>query len=39
MLVSTGTCMKPLAIAPGDRVEADFGVLGRVGLRLAPEAG
>lgn len=37
-LVTTGTCMKPLAIAPGDRVEADFGVLGRVGLRLAPEA-
>lgn len=38
-LVSTGTCMKPLAIAPGDRVEVDFGVLGRVGLKLAPEAG
>ncbi|MBL0720787.1 hydratase [Piscinibacter sp. Jin2] len=38
-LVTTGTCMKPLAIAPGDRVEVDFGVLGRVGLKLAPEAG
>ena len=28
--VTTGTCMPPLAIAPGDRVTADFGVLGRV---------
>lgn len=30
--VSTGTCMMPLAIGPGDRVMADFGVLG--GLHL-----
>ncbi|GCL61203.1 2-keto-4-pentenoate hydratase [Pseudaquabacterium pictum] len=28
--VTTGTCMPPLAIAPGDRVWADFGLLGRV---------
>ena len=32
--VSTGTCMSPLAVAPGDRVTADFGVLGRVGVHL-----
>jgi 2-keto-4-pentenoate hydratase len=29
-LVSTGTCMVPLAIAPGDEVHADFGVIGAV---------
>ena len=34
--VSTGTCMQPLAIAPGDRVDADFGVLGSLSIRLAP---
>lgn len=28
--VTTGICMPPLAIAPGDRVVADFGVLGQV---------
>jgi 2-keto-4-pentenoate hydratase len=28
--VSTGTCMVPLAIAPGDTVRADFGAFGRV---------
>jgi 2-keto-4-pentenoate hydratase len=28
--VTTGTCMPPLAILPGDRVVADFGVLGCV---------
>jgi 2-keto-4-pentenoate hydratase len=32
--VSTGTCMQPLAIAPGDRVEADYGVLGRLAMSL-----
>lgn len=31
-MVSTGTCMVPMAIAPGDRAEADFGVLGRVAM-------
>jgi 2-keto-4-pentenoate hydratase len=33
--VSTGTCMVPLAIEPGDAVEADYGALGRVTLRFA----
>ena len=34
-LVSTGTCMVPLAIEPGDQVQADYGPLGRLLLRLA----
>jgi len=29
-IVTTGTCMTPLEIEPGDHVIADFGVLGRV---------
>lgn len=33
-IVTTGTCMAPLAIAPGDLVTADFGRLGMVTLRL-----
>ena len=33
--VSTGTCMVPLAVQPGDTVQADFGVLGAIALRLA----
>lgn len=33
--VSTGTCMLPLAIEPGDHVQADYGALGRIELRLA----
>ena len=33
--VSTGTCMVPLAIEPGDQVQADYGPLGRLDLRLA----
>lgn len=33
--VSTGTCMVPLEVAPGDRVEVDHGVLGRLALDLA----
>ena len=32
--ITTGTCMTPLEMTPGDSVEADFGVLGRVGLRF-----
>lgn len=32
--VTTGTCMTPLEMNPGDTVEANFGVLGRVGLRF-----
>ncbi len=29
-VVTTGTCMVPLELQPGDRASADFGVLGRV---------
>ncbi len=32
--VTTGTCMPPPAIAPGDSVVADFGVLGRVSAQF-----
>lgn len=28
--VTTGTCMVPIAIDPGDRVDVDFGVLGQL---------
>lgn len=31
--VTTGTCVIPLEIAPGDAVTADFGPLGRVAMR------
>jgi 2-keto-4-pentenoate hydratase len=31
-VVTTGTCLVPLPIAPGDRVTCDFGVLGSVGV-------
>lgn len=33
-LVTTGTCVVPLEIAPGDRVTADFGPLGAVDARI-----
>ena len=33
-VVTTGTCLIPLAIAPGDRVRMDFGALGRVECRM-----
>ncbi len=33
-VVTTGTCHSPLPIQSGDRVAADFGVLGRVSVRL-----
>ena len=33
--VTTGTCIVPVAIAPGDVVRAEFGVLGDVTVRLA----
>ena len=33
--VTTGTCIVPVAIAPGDVVRAEFGVLGAVTVRLA----
>ncbi|MCZ4313098.1 hydratase [Comamonadaceae bacterium G21597-S1] len=34
--VSTGTCMVPLEVGPGDRVRADYGRFGSIDLRLAP---
>jgi 2-keto-4-pentenoate hydratase len=33
-LISTGTCMVPLEVRPGDTVHADFGALGSLTLRL-----
>ena len=33
-VVTTGTCIKPLAIAPGERISGDFGVLGRVSVTV-----
>lgn len=33
-VVTTGTCTEPLPIAPGDRVQADLGRLGRLDLRF-----
>jgi 2-keto-4-pentenoate hydratase len=30
-VVTTGTCLTPIQVLPGDRVEADFGALGRIG--------
>ena len=33
-VVTTGTCLVPLPIAPGDRVTADFGPLGTVSARM-----
>lgn len=34
-LVTTGTCITPLPIAPGDRIRADFGSIGAVGVVLS----
>jgi 2-keto-4-pentenoate hydratase len=34
-VVTTGTCVKPVEIAPGERVEGDFGLLGRVSVSFA----
>jgi 2-keto-4-pentenoate hydratase len=33
-VVTTGTCLVPLEVAPGDRVVADFGRLGAVGAHI-----
>ena len=33
--VTTGTCMPPLEMEPGDRVEADYGAFGLLGMRFA----
>lgn len=32
--VTTGACVVPIAVQPGDRVQADFGWLGRIGARF-----
>ena len=34
-LVTTGTCVVPLEIEPGDEVRADFGSLGKISVRIA----
>jgi 2-keto-4-pentenoate hydratase len=33
-VVTTGTCVKPVEIAVGDRIEGDFGPLGRVSVAI-----
>jgi len=34
-IITTGTCVKPMPIAPGDQVVADFGPLGRVRVQFS----
>jgi 2-keto-4-pentenoate hydratase len=34
-IVTTGTCVKPMLIAPGDQITADFGALGRVRVEFS----
>jgi 2-keto-4-pentenoate hydratase len=34
-VVTTGTCVVPFAIAPGDRIEVDYGEIGRIGVAVA----
>jgi 2-keto-4-pentenoate hydratase len=36
-VVTTGTCVRPLPVAPGDRVAADFGRFGSVAVVFAAE--
>jgi 2-keto-4-pentenoate hydratase len=33
-VVTTGTCLVPIPVAPGQEVSGDFGALGRVALRF-----
>ncbi|HEX4270897.1 MAG TPA: fumarylacetoacetate hydrolase family protein, partial [Rhizomicrobium sp.] len=33
-VVTTGTCVKPVPIAQGDRFEGDLGILGRVSVSI-----
>lgn len=35
-IITTGTCVPPLEIEPGDRVLADFGPLGTIDVEIAP---
>lgn len=34
-IVTTGTCVIPMAISPGDEIVGDFGALGTVSVRMA----
>ena len=34
-VVTTGTCLKPVVIAPGDRLRGDFGPLGQVSIAIS----
>jgi 2-keto-4-pentenoate hydratase len=34
-VVTTGTCLTPIDIAPGDEIIGDFGPIGRVSVRIA----
>lgn len=34
-VVTTGTCVKPVAISAGERIEGDLGVLGKVSVTVA----
>ncbi len=34
-LITTGTCVVPVAIAPGDHITVDYGVLGAMSLSIA----
>lgn len=34
-VVTTGTCLVPMEVGPGDEVSADYGVLGRVAMSFA----
>ena len=36
-IVTTGTCIVPAAITPGDDVRADFGTLGSIGVQFTTE--
>ena len=38
-LVTTGTCLVPLEIGPGDSVFVDFGQLGQMSVHIAPVEG
>ncbi|MCB1488947.1 MAG: hydratase [Bauldia sp.] len=38
-LATCGTCLVPLEVVPGDRVVADFGILGSVQAKIAEPAG
>jgi hypothetical protein len=33
-VVTTGTCVKPLAISAGERIEGDLGILGKVSVTI-----